>query len=35
LPGYAPWRCGEVLSLKAELPWWQLPPKRKLRARTS
>ncbi|MBK6006762.1 helix-turn-helix transcriptional regulator [Ramlibacter ginsenosidimutans] len=35
LPGYAPWRCGEVLSLKAELPWWQLPPKRKLTARRS
>lgn len=28
LPGYAPWRCGEVLSLKAQLPWWDLPPKR-------
>ena len=27
LPGYAPWRCGEVLSLKAQLPWWDLPPK--------
>ena len=29
LPGYAPWRSGEVLSLKAQLPWWDLPPKRK------
>ena len=29
LPGYVPWRCGEVLSLKAQLPWWDLPPKRK------
>jgi putative molybdopterin biosynthesis protein len=29
LPGYAPWRSGEVLSLKAQLPWWNLPPKRK------
>lgn len=27
LPGYAPWRCGQVLSLKAMLPWWKLPPK--------
>ena len=22
LPGYAPWKSGEVLSLKAQLPWW-------------
>jgi len=29
LPGHAPWRSGEVLSLKAQLPWWSLPPKRK------
>jgi putative molybdopterin biosynthesis protein len=28
LPGYAPWRSGEVLSLKAQLPWWKLPPKK-------
>jgi len=28
LAGYAPWRSGEVLSLKAQLPWWALPPKR-------
>jgi putative molybdopterin biosynthesis protein len=28
LPGYQPWRSGEVLSLKAQLPWWNLPPKR-------
>ena len=27
LPGYVPWRSGEVLSLKAQLPWWDLPPK--------
>jgi putative molybdopterin biosynthesis protein len=27
LPGYQPWRCGEVLSLKEQLPWWDLPPK--------
>jgi putative molybdopterin biosynthesis protein len=33
LPGYAPWRSGEVLSLKAQLPWWNLPPKKK-RARS-
>lgn len=29
LPGYAPWRSGEVLSLTEQLPWWNLPPKRK------
>jgi putative molybdopterin biosynthesis protein len=29
LPGYAPSRCGEVLSLRAQLPWWDLAPKRK------
>lgn len=29
LAGYRPWRSGEVLSLKAQLPWWDLPPKRK------
>ncbi len=29
LPGYEPWRCGEVLSLRAMLPWWKLPAKRK------
>jgi putative molybdopterin biosynthesis protein len=23
LPGYAPMRSGEVLSLKDQLPWWQ------------
>jgi molybdate-binding protein len=28
LPGHAPWRSGEVLSLTEQLPWWQLPPKR-------
>lgn len=22
LPGYEPYRCGEVLSLRAQLPWW-------------
>ena len=27
LTGYQPWRCGEVLSLKQCLPWWDLPPK--------
>jgi putative molybdopterin biosynthesis protein len=31
LPGYAPWHSGEVLSLRAQLPWWKLPPKKKLR----
>jgi putative molybdopterin biosynthesis protein len=29
LPGYEPWRSGDVLSLKQQLPWWQLPPKRR------
>ncbi|WP_048440138.1 helix-turn-helix transcriptional regulator [Caenimonas sp. SL110] len=29
LPGYEPWKSGEVLSLKRELPWWDLAPKRK------
>ncbi|MDE2606518.1 MAG: helix-turn-helix transcriptional regulator [Burkholderiales bacterium] len=28
LPGYTPWHSGEVLSLKAQLPWWDLPPKK-------
>lgn len=32
LPGYTPWRSGEVLSLTAELPWWRLPPKRRPKA---
>jgi putative molybdopterin biosynthesis protein len=32
LPGYTPWRSGEVLSLRAQLPWWDLPPKRRARA---
>ena len=30
LPGYTPWRSGQVLSLKAQLPWWELPPKRRV-----
>jgi putative molybdopterin biosynthesis protein len=34
LPGYQPWRSGEVLSLTEELPWWNLPPK-KVRRRPS
>jgi putative molybdopterin biosynthesis protein len=29
LPGYAPWKSGDVLSLKRELPWWDLAPKKK------
>jgi putative molybdopterin biosynthesis protein len=33
LPGYEPWRSGEVLSLKEQLPWWQLQPKRTARNR--
>lgn len=28
IPGYAPLRSGEVLSLKSTLPWWNLPPKK-------
>ena len=32
LPGYEPWRSGEVLSLREQLPWWELPPKRGRRA---
>jgi putative molybdopterin biosynthesis protein len=32
LPGYGPWKSGEVLSLKAQLPWWKLPPKKRRRA---
>ncbi|MGE4239722.1 substrate-binding domain-containing protein [Ramlibacter sp.] len=36
LPGYEPWRSGEVLSLTEELPWWTLAPKRRaVRARRS
>ncbi|MBI5276218.1 MAG: helix-turn-helix transcriptional regulator [Burkholderiales bacterium] len=35
LPGYEPWRSGEVLSLREELPWWDLPPKRAVRSRRS
>lgn len=31
LAGYEPWHSGEVLSLREELPWWDLPPKRKRR----
>ena len=27
LPGYGPWRSGEVLSLTEQLPWWELGPK--------
>jgi putative molybdopterin biosynthesis protein len=33
LPGYAPWRSGEVLSLTEQLPWWELPPKGRTRRR--
>mgnify|MGYP005806163447 CR=1 FL=1 len=29
LPGYAPERSGQVLSLKAQLPWWDFPRKKK------
>ena len=29
LPGYVPDRCGEVLSLRAQLPWWDFPRKKK------
>lgn len=27
LPGHRAWRSGEVLSLKAELPWWHFKPR--------
>jgi molybdate transport repressor ModE-like protein len=27
LPGYTPWRCGEVLSLRGVLPWWSFADK--------
>jgi putative molybdopterin biosynthesis protein len=29
LPGYQPEHSGEVLSLRAQLPWWDLPRKKK------
>lgn len=35
LPGYAPWRSGEVLSLREQLPWWTLPPKKETRRVTA
>jgi hypothetical protein len=28
LPGYQPLRCGEVLSLSAQLPWWKFAARR-------
>ena len=28
LPGYSPWLCGEVLSLRKVLPWWDFARKR-------
>ena len=31
IPGYRPLRSGQVLSLKAILPWWNLPPKKAAR----
>jgi putative molybdopterin biosynthesis protein len=27
LPGYQPERCGDILSLRERLPWWELPRK--------
>ena len=27
LPGYTPRACGEVLSLREQLPWWSFPPR--------
>ena len=33
LAGYQPYRSGEVLSLKQQLPWWRYPRARKLKAR--
>jgi len=32
LPGYRPWRSGEVQSLRKVLPWWDFPSKRKVAA---
>jgi putative molybdopterin biosynthesis protein len=29
LPGYQPSHSGEVLRLRAQLPWWDLPPRRR------
>jgi putative molybdopterin biosynthesis protein len=29
LPGYEPVRCGEVLSLRAQLPWWRFAAEKK------
>jgi putative molybdopterin biosynthesis protein len=34
LPGYAPWRSGEILSLTEQLPWWQLPPRKATRRKS-
>ena len=28
LPGYQPEHCGEVLSLRARLPWWDFPARK-------
>ena len=33
LPGYAPDASGQVLSLRRQLPWWQLEPREKTRAK--
>jgi len=30
IAGYTPWRCGEVQSLRAVLPWWDFARKRKM-----
>jgi putative molybdopterin biosynthesis protein len=35
LPGHEPWRSGEVLSLREEMPWWDLPPRKAVRSRRS
>jgi putative molybdopterin biosynthesis protein len=32
LPGYEPVRCGEVLSLRAQLPWWRFAHAKKPRS---
>jgi len=32
LPGYRPWRSGEVQSMRKVLPWWDFPSKRKVAA---
>jgi putative molybdopterin biosynthesis protein len=32
LPGYEPMRCGEVLSMSEQLPWWNFPRRKRRKA---